>query len=183
MSEGMIAVSWSEYQKHGCIKCGCDYCYSGNISGGGSTPLTCGECGEEFMVLADGLAQSRIGFGNDSGSAIYPKLQLHPRTEPWHKYVRPDIRPEGEGDFFNSRGVGYDLAGFVKSKEAGERIIQMFKDVLNKDISTWLDYRKNEPTWIQVKVQKEDVNLEMLHSLVKDDGIITINRIKKAIAS
>ena len=180
----VIAVSWSEFQRHGCVKCGCEYCYNGPVSGGGSNPVTCGECGEGFIVLADGLKESRIGFGGGKDTeAVYPKLQKHPRTEPWHKYVRPDIRPEGEGEFFNSRGVGYDLAGFVKSKQAGERVVQMFKEVIGEDAKTWLDYRENEPTWIQVKVQSEDVDLEVLHSLVKEDGIITATKIKKAIQS
>lgn len=181
MNKDIIAVNWSEYEEHGCVHCGCDYCYTGPVSGGGSNPVTCGECGEGFIILANGLSGSRMGFGSP---AIYPKLQKHPRVGiPKHEYIIPDIRPEGEGEFFSPRGIGYDLAGFVKSKQAGERIVQMFKEALNKEPSTWLDYRKNEPTWIQVKVQSEDVDLKILLNLVKEDGIITTDKIKKAIAS
>ena len=38
------------------------------------------------------------------------------------------------------------MAAFVDSKEAGERIVKMFKT------GAFLDYRDYEPNWIQVKV-------------------------------
>jgi len=173
-----MAVSWSEFNKYGCVKCGCDYCYNGPISGGGSNPVTCVECGTKFVILADGLTESRLGFGDP---AVFPRLRKHPRTgTPNHAYIMPDIRPEGEGEFFNPRGIGYDLAGFVKSKQAGERIIKMFEEVIVTPVTTWLDYRKNEPSWIQVKVQKEDVDLEVFYNLVKEDKIITKEKIEKS---
>jgi hypothetical protein len=53
----------------------------------------------------------------------------------------------------------------------------MFEDVLGKKPGTWLDYREHEPLWIQVKVQKEDVDLETLQNLTKNDGIITYDKI------
>lgn len=181
--DNYIAVSWSEYEKYGCVKCGCEYCFnSSGISGGGATPAKCGECGETFTILADGLEISSIGFGFNDGTTFHAKLHKHPRTGIIkHKYIKPDIKPDGEGEFFRPRGVGYDLAGFVECKESGERIIKMFEVVLQKPVKTWLDYREYEPNWIQVKVQAEDgIDLEKLCSLTKD-GIITIDMIKQSI--
>jgi hypothetical protein len=95
------------------------------------------------------------------------------------KKVPPDDRPE-IGEYFSPRGVGYDLAGFVRTKQAGERVIEMFKKVIGKNCGTWLDYRIHEPNWIQVKVQECDCNLEKLHNLIIErKGIITEEMIKE----
>lgn len=177
----IIAVSWNEYEKSGCVSCGCEYCYGTGMSGGGSTPVKCGECETVFVILAEGVTTSRIGFG-----VYYPKIQEHPRKDiEKHAYIRPDVRPEGEGEFWSPRGIGVgrfgkDLSGFVKSREAGERIVKMFKDIVGEHAKTYLDYRPHEPTWIQVKTQDCDVDLEILHELTQDDEIITYDKIKQS---
>ena len=179
----VMAVSWSDFEKSGCVKCGCEYCYSQGIQGGGTSPVVCGECEERFIILADGLSQSRMGFGMIDGSAHYPDLQEHPRKGiPKHGYVRPDVRPENEGEYWSPRGIGYDLSGFVKCKDAGERIIKMVEHVIGKTPKTWLDYRQSEPNWIQIKIQAEDgFNLEKLEKLCREDRIITEDRLKQAL--
>ena len=173
-----IAVSSSDYKESGCVKCGCEYCYGQGISGGGTTPVVCGECETRFIILAEGLTKSRIGFGSGDGPASYPELQAHPRKgTPNHPYIRPDVKPEGGGEYWAPRGVGYDLSGFVKGKEAGERIVKMVEKGIGRTPKTWLDYRPSEPKWVQVKVQAVDgINLETLCDLCKD-GIITEQRI------
>jgi len=179
----IVAVSWSDFEKFGCIKCGCDYCYTGSISGGGTSPVTCGECAESFVILADGLNQSRMGFGGSDGDpAHYPDLREHPRKGiPKHAYARPDVKPETGGEYWAPRGIGYDLSGFVKSKEAGARIVKMVETVIGRTPKTWLDYRPHEPKWIQVKVQARDgIDLEKLHELCRTDGIITEDRVKRS---
>jgi hypothetical protein len=169
----LIAVSFAEYRLYGCVACGCDYAFNPTcISGGGGQHLECGECGVVFYIVSDGLKKSSW--------TDCPEIQTHPRVNtPKHPFVLPDLKPEGEGEFFSPRGVGYDLAGFVKSKEGGARIVKMFEVVLRRSVKTWLDYRKHEPTWIQVKVQKEDCDLELLEKLTAE-GIITIDKIKQA---
>ncbi len=113
--------------------------------------------------------------------------------------VRPpldkqDERPK-EGEFFMSRGIGLDVtpgcfvcggkrklynnvSGFMRSKDAGERVVAMFEN------GAWLDYRENEPNWIQVKVgacDKHLDNLKRLHDLTKQEkGIITAQIITEA---
>jgi hypothetical protein len=114
------------------------------ISGGGAAIWACGseECGKTCCVLAKGVTKSTIGFGD-----FYPELQEHPRRGiPSHG--RPDKKPENEGEFFHSRGIGLDnctcfvcgthdrdgkghtmlnnIAAFVQCKEAGERVVAMF---------------------------------------------------------
>jgi hypothetical protein len=170
----MIAVSFSEFNLYGCIYCGCEYVFNPTgISGGGGSFAQCGECGTHFYIVADGMKKSSW--------VNCPAVQSHPRIGVLkHTFVLPDLKPADEGEFFSPRGVGDDLAGFVKSKQAGERIIKMFESVLRRPVKTYLDYRKHEPTWIQVKVQKEDCDLEKLCKLTKD-GIITIDKIKQSI--
>lgn len=185
MNNDAIAVSWSDFQKFGCVHCGCDYCYNGPVSGGGSSPVTCGECENGFVILADGLSQSRIGFGILDGSTLYPELQEHPRKGSLkHEYVRPDVSPEGEGEYWYPRGIGYDLSGFVKSKAAGERILKMVEKVIGKKPNTWLDYRPSEPKWIQLKVQANDgFDLGKLQGLCGEDGIITEDKLEQSLTS
>ena len=102
-------------------------------------------------MLGKGLLKSAIGFGD-----FYPELQEHPRIGiPSHG--RPDKRPEGGGEFFQSRPIGLDrvdcfvcgtgdrdgkghimlnnIAAYVRCKEAGERVVAMFTK------GAWLDYR------------------------------------------
>ena len=87
-------------------------------------------------------------------------------------YVAPDSKPE-VGEYWNSRGVGYDLSGFVVSKLAGERLTRLVKYVLNTDEPlSYLDYREYEPNWIQFKFQKEEFNLELLDKLARKNNNI-----------
>ena len=87
-------------------------------------------------------------------------------------YVAPDSKPE-VGEYWNSRGIGYDLSGFVVSKLAGERLTRLVKYVLNTDEPlSHLDYREYEPNWIQFKFQKEEFNLELLDKLARENNNI-----------
>lgn len=88
-------------------------------------------------------------------------------------YVAPDSKPE-VGEYWRSRGIGYDLSGFVVSKLAGERLTRLVKYVLNTDEPlSHLDYRDFEPNWIQFKFQKEEFNLELLDKLARaNDNIV-----------
>lgn len=134
----------------------------------------------------DANSKSSIGFyiGKDeNGKDIYdyPEVKDHPRKgTPKHAFIPPDPRPE-EGEYWRSRGIGYDLAGFVRSKSAGLRILLMVMKVLGNDNPTsWLDYRKDEPEWIQFKFQKEEFNLELLDKLTSEaGGIVTLEMLEK----
>lgn len=176
----MLAVYYKEVELYGCPNCGCDTwtrdsCYRGDQPTG-----TCKSCGLHYQILADSTKpEIQIGTGrkDKDGKDImeYPILIPHPRKgiPKWH-YELPDIRPE-YGEYWQPRGIGYDLSGFVKCKQAGIRILEMVREVLKKDIpESWLDYREHEPFWIQFKMQKSEFNLEKLQKMVQDnDGIIT----------
>jgi len=181
----MLAVENTPYQKYGCPNCGCDSSIRDNFFRGDQQAGTCRACGLHFMIIFDGATQKDIivKYGtvqkDENGQIImeYPILIPHPRKgiDKW-KYELPDIRPDQEdAEFFQSRGVGYDLAGYIKSKAAGERIMDMIKEILGTDKSkSFLDYRDYEPFRIQFKFKKEEFNLNMLHSLViENDNIIT----------
>lgn len=183
-----IAISYYDYLKYGCPSCGCDSARGGNFYGHGVSTGTCRECKTEFVILADDVKKSSIGFGTDEvdgeGKTIFyhPELQEHPRKgTPWHPWVQPDPRPEGGGEYWKSRGIGYDLSGFVKSKAAGERLLEMVKEVLGKEKpASWLDWREFEPEWIQFKFQKEEFELnELEHRVELNNGILTKEILEK----
>ena len=178
-----IAVSEKDRRDFGCPYCGYR---SGRspISGRGTAVVICGECHSSFAVLGDGVARSAIGFGE-----YYPELQPHPRNGTL-AHGRPDMHPEGGGEFFQSRGIGYDsctcfvcgtndrdgkghsmlnnIAAFVQCREAGIRVVAMFLQ------GARLDYRDFEPDYVQVKVGACDEHLPNLKRLNKfvDDGVI-----------
>jgi len=117
------------------------------------------------------------GVGNKGFSAFIDSGAYHKIMPIVH-----DVRPDGDGEYWQSRGPGYpDIAGFVKSKQAGERIDEMVSEVLmNKEHKSWLDYRETEPTWIQYKFHKDEFDMDMLDSLTKEnEGIITKEIIKR----
>lgn len=173
----MIAVSYSDYDKYGCTKCGCAFCYTNGVSSQESTLVTCGECNNNFVILGDGVKKSSSGYKlNGEEEFTFPVLSKHPREGILkHAFVRPDVRPEnGKGDFCEPRGVGYDVACFVKSKQAGERITSMINRVCsgNKEgFVCHLDYRENEPLWIQVKIDyPSELRAHLLIDLIKKNN-------------
>ena len=84
-------------------------------------------------------------------------------------YVAPDYKPK-VGEYWFSRGVGYDLSGLVMSKLSGERLTRLVKYVLNTDEPlSHLDYKDFGPYQIQFKFQKEEFNLELLDKLAREN--------------
>lgn len=127
-----------------------------------------------FLTLErDNNLYSNIGLGICCSSQLGTYVTLE--SSDYYKmfYVAPDSKPE-VGEYWRSRGVGYDLSGFVVSKLAGERLTRLVKYVLNTDETlSHLDYREFEPNWIQFKFQKEEFNLELLDKLARaDDNIV-----------
>lgn len=112
---------------------------------------------------------SNIGLGICCSSQLGTYVTLE--SSDYYKmfYVAPDSKPK-VGEYWRSRGVGYDLSGFVVSKLAGERLTRLVKYVLNTDEPlSHLDYREFEPNWIQFKFQKEEFNLELLDKLAREN--------------
>lgn len=177
----MIAINWSSYRKYGCPNCGCDSITIDNFYLSNQPCGTCRSCNLHYQIMEDGITKSSVRFNtgrkDENGDDIFerPVFISHPRNgiPCWH-YEKPDIRPE-YGEYWNPRGIGYDLSGFVKSKQAGERLLQMVKEVLGKENpDSWLDYRDYEPNWIQFKIQNTEFDLEKLEKMViANDKIIT----------
>lgn len=127
-----------------------------------------------FLTLErDNNLYSNIGLGICCSSQLGTYVTL--KSSDYYKmfYVAPDSKPE-VGEYWRSRGVGYDLSGFVVSKLAGERLTRLVKYVLGTDEPlSHLDYREFEPNWIQFKFQKEEFNLELLDKLTRaNDNIV-----------
>lgn len=128
------------------------------------------------------------GIGIEKNGAVYPIVGPHPRRGiPAHDLVIPDIRPEEkDSDYCYPRGVGYDLACFVKSKEAGERITEMInrvvKDYKDRPFYCHLDYREDEPLWIQIKIAyQNELRARYLEQLIKEhENVITEGIVRNA---
>lgn len=184
----MLSILYNEW---GCPNCGCDSAISGCFSGGGVTTGTCRHCKLTFEIRSDnGIGTVRYGSHPENPSdpkseyvMEYARRIPHPRSgiPAWH-WEPKDVRPE-EGEYWSSRGVGYDLSGFVKTKAAGERILAMVHEVLGTDkCETYLDYRPSEPTWIQFKFQSSEFDLEKLDKLSREaDRVVTKEILKQCL--
>ena len=143
----MLSILYNEYKEWGCPNCGCDSAISGCFSGGGVTTGTCRHCKLTFEIRSDnGIGTVRYGSHPENPSdpkseyvMEYARRIPHPRSgiPAWH-WEPKDVRPE-EGEYWSSRGVGYDLSGFVKTKAAGERILAMVHEVLGTDKCETID--------------------------------------------
>lgn len=182
MEKKTMAISAESFELYGCPHCGYRSGFS-LVSYSGSTSCRCGECDGNFILLAEGVEKSAISVGNP---ATFLELTKHPR-EGIPAHGRPDTRPEGGGEFFQSRGIGLDItpgcfvcggkealytniSGFVRTKEAGERVVKMFNGV-----GAYLDFREHEPDRVQVKIgacDKHLGNLKLLEGIIKDKFVI-----------
>ena len=93
--------------------------------------------------------------------------------------IVPDVRPDGEGEYWHSRGAGVpDISGFVKSKQAGERINMMVDRVLGTyEHKSRLDYREYEPEWIQYKFHQDEFDMERLDEMTRTNGNVLTEQI------
>ena len=93
--------------------------------------------------------------------------------------IVPDVRPDGEGEYWHSRGAGVpDISGFVKSKQAGERINMMVDRVLGtNEHKSRLDYREYEPEWIQYKFHQDEFDMERLDEMARANGNVLTEQI------
>ena len=95
--------------------------------------------------------------------------------------IKFDDQKYGESISFKSRGIGLDscpgcfvcgggrrmlnnISAFVKSTRDGRKIVSWFND------GAYLDYRPNEPSWLQVKIGACDKHLPNLEKLNKSNG-------------
>jgi hypothetical protein len=164
--EKQIAISWSDYQQHGCPNCGCASSHGSGAQGGGTIPSQCLECGSQFVILSYGLKKSTIGFSEGQSDdkkdiLYYPLLVKHPREAiSKHEYVN-----QKKGEHYSPKGLRSDLTSFVKSPEAKQRVIEMYQEIFREfedksklidlfgtsEFSELLDYASEESIAIQVK--------------------------------
>lgn len=186
----IVAVSLNAFKDWGCPYCGYRSGHA-SISGQGASSWTCGECRKGCIILAEGVTVSPFTFGDEG---YRPVLQPHPRVgTPSHG--RPDTRPEEGGEFFRIRGIGLEggltcyvcgkrgndsysctpnIAAFVQTKEAGERVAAMFNSRVPG--GAWVDFREHEPDYVQVKIgacEEHSSCLTVLEAMCSDDRINT----------
>lgn len=195
-----LAVSSNEVNKYGCPHCGFRSFFT-KMSSRGAASCNCSECEKSFIILAEGMTKSPFGIGTGEKDVfVYPELIKHPLYGT-PKHGRSDKYAESGNELFRSRGIGLDLckclvcgtdkrnkkansyihniAAFVQCKEAGERVVSMFKQ------GARLDYRLFEPDRVQVKIgacDKHLPNLKHLEELTKkENDTISKEMINKAI--
>lgn len=96
----IIAISFSDHKKFGCISCGCK---NGSVSF--STPgervWNCAQCGRGFVIRASGV-EPLISVVLD-GQEIYPELKPHPRQgTPAHALEKG----HDDGKVLTVKGIG-----------------------------------------------------------------------------
>lgn len=95
--------------------------------------------------------------------------------------IRFDPRDErpAVGEYWKSRGAStFDVSGFITSKAAGLRLLRMVRYILDTDEpKTWLDYRENEPNWIQFKFSAEEFDIEKLDDSSRANGDVITEQI------
>ena len=101
--------------------------------------------------------------------------------QPTGKQV-PSVRTE---DGIHYRGAYYscqpDMASFVESQKAGQRVVELFNTEGSK---AFLDFRPSEPKWVQVKVgacEQHLPRLQRLRELTGTSGTITREMIQEAL--
>lgn len=134
----VLAIIADEYNLYGCPYCGYRS-RRGLMSCGGQHLVRCGDkgCNRDYVILANKNVEITIKIGSEK-----PTLVKHPFYG-IPKHGAEDIKPGAGGEFFNSRGIGRDwtngcficgghkddllhnISGFVKTKEAGERVVEM----------------------------------------------------------
>jgi hypothetical protein len=182
----ILAVIEDEYRAYGCPYCGYRSGFTAMHVRNAMLRI-CGECNFSCVVVHHTLSKSPISFGDNK---FKPKVQPHPRKGlPSHG--KPDIGPP-DGEYFNSRGLGNDanlgcfvcggeptfrnnISAFVRCKDSGTRIVNMFKHGCR------MDYREDEPDRVQVKIGACDYHLPNLRALDKIKSIITRQKIEEAL--
>lgn len=198
----MLAIRFDEFNEFGCPNCGCDYAVQDSAYRMDQPGCTCKSCNLHFQLLAAGAKPETKFSSNrkdDKGEFIMEcAIHIpHPRKgiAKW-KWEAPDERPEN-GEYCVSRGVGYDLACFVRSRKAGLRILQMVHEVLGlikpgKDYTqipteewatakSWLDYRDFERARIQFKFNPAEFDIVKLDKMIEIDSIVTKKMLEQCV--
>lgn len=128
----------------------------------------CQERGLDFDAVNENVPEVVDRFGSDTRKVFANEyIDDRMRTE----FNLPFI--SGSSISWSPRPIGYDLSGFVKTKQDGERLLEMVKDVLGiTKPESWLDWRAYEPEWIQFKFQKSEFHLEKLQKMANDNSRI-----------
>lgn len=151
-----------------------DECRRNNINPY-DVPVTVYNQSDRSQYLLDGIA---FGFG-----AIKPaRLGLcFYNAQEIDFFEGEDKQPESGGEFWSSRGPSStDCSGFVVSKAAGERLLDMIHKVLGRsETESWLDWRKYEPNWIQFKFSATEFDIVKLDSLSQETKTITMEMLQE----
>lgn len=181
--------------KHGCPHCNYRSSYN-NISTYSYSMHTCGSCQKGFTIV-----HKKEGLNN--------MILEHPLKQNLAK-GREDKRPNVKNaEYFATRGVGLEnleyciycnddknhglvnnISGFIRTYEAGERLLKWFKPHPDKEnvsklkkLGVYLDYRENYPDRIQFKIGACNDHLNKLKALnlyVAQAGYISKDLINKS---
>jgi hypothetical protein len=151
-----------------------------------------------FPIFKD-IIKNMDGFLTTGIASLYHSIKEIQEIE-----IRADDSKYGKSLKFGSRGIGLDvtpgcfvcgtkirskaaaeigneylnnIAAFAENKLEGEEIVSWF------DSGAFLDWRKHEPNWIQVKIgacDKHLPNLEQLHQMTLTHNVIRKHMIEEA---
>lgn len=132
----MIAISSSDFEKFGCVNCGCDFVYNvGDFTSSTVITVKCAKCGAEFTILTDGTTSvSHPEIFNpdilDHDDKYTLEVREYPRKGKQKKISTIKIV---EGDYgMNAITKEAYISYFVKDVETGKHIIGMFDALKEK---------------------------------------------------
>ena len=187
----MIAISNRDNEKFGCPYCGCDLATLSDCATRGffstdrmECTVKCMECNQEYLILGDELEQSTFTIPikiDGKSKNEYIKVQMHPRRGiPAHEYKERDGRPT-YGDYCEPRSDYSPLVCFVKSRLAGERIAEMINSF--DGIHCKLNYRPDEPRWIQVSISSDSARESFLREKLRKTGCVITKELVEEVMS
>lgn len=180
----IVAITSEDQSRYGCPYCSFDK-YAVFQKGAGQRVCLCGACQKRYVVADDSSVRITFSFGE---TGYYPELIKHPKSIS-SIYKEEESRPV-YGEYFTPNGIVHDwikgcfvcntgkemlrptLVGYVKSKEAGQRVVYMH----------YLGFKYNEirgGELHEVEIGVCDHHLRCLEALkiLVEDGVINRQRI------
>jgi len=133
----MIAISSSDFEKFGCVNCGCDFvCSAKEFNSSTAIIVECTECGTKFFIFADGTTS--ISYSGNPDFLDYDENEYtlevteHPRKGIPKKNSTKKII-EGSCGWSIGLAKEHFVSYFVKDIETGKHIINFFDNLEKKD--------------------------------------------------
>lgn len=133
----MIAISNSDFEKFGCVNCGCDFVFSANeFNSSTAIIVECSECGTKFFIFAD--STTSVSYSGNPDFLDYDENECtlevtkHPRKG-IPKKISTEKIVKGSSGWSIGITKEHFVSYFVKDIKTGKHIINFFDTLEKKD--------------------------------------------------